>query len=385
MRPSRHYCFASMQILSKVRQIRGHPCNFWSHCFHDFMISGGGTRRTLHSTMFQTSPETSSSSSSKTLSRAKRRAMERKQRNKERRNQAKEHSQKTEDLVDTSKWNARVRAIQSHLKEFFHPRVVGSGQRIHRDHLWTLLVYRLPIACLMGYLATDPDISPYTIQASLGPSMLPTIQFIGDLWLVESGAWMRMLGWDWSRRVLQTGDVVLWKDDETGRVSCKRIVGMPGDSVRRYGEYAALYRDDENYGIVWPNKKPQEDRRVLPSATSQWDCDRHNHDINRTIKVPEHHVWLEGDCPPFSLDSRHYGPIPMKNVCGRLILRLWPWNDNLYFEDLPSRQSKWIRTMSRPTPYASAEDYLGKRFNFYKVKSAAKTENETQSASETTN
>ena len=98
--------------------------------------------------------------------------------------------------------------------------------------------------------------------------------------------------------------------------------------------------------------------------------------VRRTLVVPPHHVWLEGDCPPFSLDSRHYGPIPMAWICGRLLLRLWPWTDNVYFEGMPSRQSKWIRSMPRPKPFATAEEYLGKPFNFYRISSQEKQEND---------
>jgi hypothetical protein len=40
--------------------------------------------------------------------------------------------------------------------------------------------------------------------------------------------------------------------------------------------------------------------------------------------VPPDHVWLEGDNPPRSTDSRHYGPVPASSLRGRVVLRLWP-------------------------------------------------------------
>jgi signal peptidase I len=49
--------------------------------------------------------------------------------------------------------------------------------------------YQLPFFLALCYLLTNDDISPYVVQGSIGPSMLPTIQFIGDLWLVETWAW----------------------------------------------------------------------------------------------------------------------------------------------------------------------------------------------------
>lgn len=38
--------------------------------------------------------------------------------------------------------------------------------------------------------------------------------------------------------------------------------------------------------------------------------------------VPPDHVWLEGDNPCRSTDSRHYGPVPISSLRGRIIRRL---------------------------------------------------------------
>ena len=318
----------------------------------------------------------SRSHNSSTLSRTERRALERKQRNRER----KQHQQPQQQTTDTHPTNTQsgssellpqgrfqllTKVVTQRLQESMYPRVLGSGQHFHKEHLSALL-YRLPFALALGYLLTDSDAdwSPYTIQPSLGPSMLPTIQFIGDVWLVETGAWSRRLG---ISATYQHGDVVLWKDANTGRVSCIRIIGLPGDSVQRYGEYAQIYHQDKdsNYGIVWPKHSDMDD--VNNNNSTQWDPTPDNTQIDRQYSIPEDHVWLEGDCPPFSLDSRQYGPIPMSWIRGRLLLRLWPWTDDLYLENVPSRQSKWMRNKPRPVPFSSKEHYLGKRFNFYRI------------------
>ncbi|KAL3808563.1 hypothetical protein ACHAXA_001068 [Cyclostephanos tholiformis] len=43
-----------------------------------------------------------------------------------------------------------------------------------------------------------------------------------------------------------------------------------------------------------------------------------------TYVVPPNHVWVEGDNPTHSTDSRHYGPLPESSLRGRIVLRLWP-------------------------------------------------------------
>lgn len=36
------------------------------------------------------------------------------------------------------------------------------------------------------------------------------------------------------------------------------------------------------------------------------------------IKIPNNHVWVEGDNKNESFDSRHYGPIPIQLLSGRV-------------------------------------------------------------------
>jgi len=40
--------------------------------------------------------------------------------------------------------------------------------------------------------------------------------------------------------------------------------------------------------------------------------------------VPEGQVWVEGDNSTGSKDSRHYGPVPLGLVQGKVVGRLWP-------------------------------------------------------------
>jgi signal peptidase I len=298
-------------------------------------------------------------SETKHITRTDRRLLERKQRNKvkkeETRSKNPEHNQ---ELPKTQKATARLFKIRDRLVRSLYPKLPG-GINIRRPHLISL-GYRLPFFLALCYLLTNDDIAPYVIQGSIGPSMLPTIQFIGDLWLVETGAWYRFLGW---HPALKVGDVVLWKDPTTQRVSCKRIVGMEGDKIRRYGQYVHLYYPNrEDMAIVWPSDAKERNLDIDCS----WD-DTAKNELNnpfRTMMVPPGHVWLEGDCPPFSLDSRQHGPIPISLIRGRLVLRLWPMQREDGMNG--SLISCWVNR-DRPVPFASVDDYLGKRFNFYRI------------------
>jgi signal peptidase I len=242
---------------------------------------------------------------------------------------------------------------------------------------WIALAYRLPLILVLGYVFTDENISPYVIRASFGPSMLPTIQFVGDIWLVETGAWRRAWKCLWEGQdapidtsSYQVGDLVLWKDPKTGRISCKRIVGLEGEKVKTYGAFVELYKNRPDLGIVWPRDAST---RGIPSKDSFLEEVRHvkngpDNAIHQRMVIPANHMWVEGDCPLFSVDSRHYGPIPTSTLLGKLVLRLWPWNRVEMIHDNENAYVSSCRVFERrPIPYSSEEPYLGKKFGLYKV------------------
>ena len=119
----------------------------------------------------------------------------------------------------------------------------------------------------------------FEVTMCVGPSMLPTLNVLGDILIV--GKLSLLTGG------LAVGDVVISKSPaEKSHTVCKRIKGFGGDRVR----------------------------------VSR----RHGNDIARTICVPDGCVWLEGDNPRNSTDSRTYGPVPMKLIRGKVLLRVWP-------------------------------------------------------------
>ena len=44
----------------------------------------------------------------------------------------------------------------------------------------------------------------------------------------------------------------------------------------------------------------------------------------KLVTVPKGHIWLEGDNPNNSTDSRHYGTVPAALILGRVLLKVWP-------------------------------------------------------------
>jgi signal peptidase I len=103
--------------------------------------------------------------------------------------------------------------------------------------------------------------------------------------LIGKASWREV--WRQVTSPLQVGDVVVVHHPSRKGTVCKRVLGLPGDQVL-----------------------PE---RVLGSGVR-----------GRLVVVPDGHLWLEGDNPANSADSRSYGPVPAALLVGRVLFRVWP-------------------------------------------------------------
>ncbi|KAJ2663716.1 hypothetical protein IWW48_001197 [Coemansia sp. RSA 1200] len=149
------------------------------------------------------------------------------------------------------------------------------------SHIWPIarqtakyvFYYAFPSAC---FIHTFID---YVGEAapSMGPSMAPTLNIIGDLLLIE-----RLPGW---RDRINVGEIVSFVSPiSPEKRACKRVLGMPGDVIC-----------------------------VDPTV-----------DNSSYTTVPKGHVWLQGDNYSNSTDSRTYGSVPLGLLRGRVLACIWP-------------------------------------------------------------
>jgi len=118
----------------------------------------------------------------------------------------------------------------------------------------------------------------FHLSMTYGPSMMPTINEMGDILLVEKLS-PRFSWWN----PLQRDDIIVADSHYKKNFSiCKRIIGLPGDKI----------------------------------TPPYW---------NYSITIPSDHIWIEGDNPFDSEDSRSYGPIPIHLVKGRVVAKIWPF------------------------------------------------------------
>lgn len=146
-----------------------------------------------------------------------------------------------------------------------------------------------------------------------GQSMEPTLHEGDYLIISKLGAtWAAITRQDY---LPKRGDVVVVNSPVNGTRLIKRVIALPGERVTISGGEVTVYNDQHPNGF-----DPYVDLGIEPDYAAG----------QLTTVVPEHHVFLIGDNRQAggSLDSRNeLGPVPVKNIQGQLILRLYPFSD----------------------------------------------------------
>src|SRR5258708_26666371 len=101
----------------------------------------------------------------------------------------------------------------------------------------------------------------------------------------------------------ERGDIIILQEpDQPGRDLIKRVIGLPGDTIKLDGTN------------VWVNgtelNEPYITQKSNPGAN--------------TLTVPANEYFVMGDNRPVSEDSRYFGFVPKDYVVGRAILVDWP-------------------------------------------------------------
>jgi signal peptidase I len=115
------------------------------------------------------------------------------------------------------------------------------------------------------------------------------------------------------------GEIVVFKAPEKAKTACssgegdvfvKRIVGMPGDVVT------------ERDGWIYINGKKLEEPYLAPEVHTE---DRTN-SFHGPVTIPKDSYEMMGDNRSESCDSRTWGPVPRKNIIGKVFMTYWPPN-----------------------------------------------------------
>jgi inner membrane protease subunit 1 len=76
-----------------------------------------------------------------------------------------------------------------------------------------------------------------------------------------------------------------------------------------------------------PNKTPIKRVVGVEGDCISFVIDPVKSDESQTIVVPKGHVFVQGDYTHNSRDSRNFGPVPYGLIQGRVLWRVWPFQD----------------------------------------------------------
>ena len=222
----------------------------------------------------------------------------------------------------------------------------GKMDQMYSHEQGILIAQRLAMwTALVVIMVLYDETAPFEVVGIRGPSMIPTMAADGsDLWLCRKyPSWLRQFYDSTTNAILlsllqprlQHGSIIGFAhpDSPNSAIAMKRIVGLPGDRVQRYGQYVHLYtaQDPNGWGITWPTTYDSNHIWIKDIGTT-WDVGKTNssttgspsNEAVRTLVVPDGHVWIEADCPALGLDSRLFGPIPISWIRTRVIAKVWP-------------------------------------------------------------
>jgi signal peptidase I len=196
---------------------------------------------------------------------------------------------------------------------------MGDRFRIKRYNKW--YIYLLFILVSFSHpINREMVIRDHFLQAFKTPagSMLPSI-LINDHILLNKHIYLR--------QTPQRGDIVIFiYPNDRSKDFIKRIVALPGDSVEIKDN--VLYVNDIALNYVeidlqdLSEIKGQVNGQVLRETNGEVSykimlIDAPPRNYPRTI-VPNGHCFVLGDNRNNSLDSRHFGPVPLADVKGRV-------------------------------------------------------------------
>lgn len=160
--------------------------------------------------------------------------------------------------------------------------------------------------------------------------ILETIVFVGSLFIViylfilqpnqirgasmeptfESGDYIFTSKITYRLRKLERGDVIVFRSPRNPDIEfIKRIIGLPGDSIR--------ITDEEVYVN---NQKLQEN--YISAKTPLWEGGFVKN--NQEMIVPTGKLFVMGDNRPRSSDSREFGFVEIDSIIGQVFYRYFP-------------------------------------------------------------
>ena len=182
----------------------------------------------------------------------------------------------------------------------------------------------LTLAVAIGFvLAFEAEVAkPYRIpSASMERTLLCARPGLGCTASTSDRVLVNRLAYDFGSP--QRGQIVVFtaprkandcQPGDAGTTFVKRLIGLPGDTVREDGE-----------GFIWIRRAGAKGWTKLaePYLSAQSRLADRKH-FDHSWKVPHGEYFMLGDNRANSCDSRTWGPVPRASLIGPVIFTYWP-------------------------------------------------------------
>ena len=175
-----------------------------------------------------------------------------------------------------------------------------------------LLKNKIFRVCIVLGILTLPFTSKYKFIFTVGSSMSPTYKN-KELIVIERRS---SLGEDWFP---SRGDAIVIKDRGEGEDLCKRVVGLPGDSVEIIEGIIFLngkrLEDSMPNGKIGYHLEDGKDRPLLYISGPKMGEPVYKLISQQEIIIQEGDIWVIGDNKPISW----FGLLPIKDIVGKIL------------------------------------------------------------------
>jgi len=170
-------------------------------------------------------------------------------------------------------------------------------------------------------------------------SMIPTL-YMHDRILVNKRAYGR-------NNLPSAGDIIVYQSPEGNYAMAHRVIGLPGDMIAMDVDGHVLVNGQHLEKPAATVDLPSEADIAAPLADVQFFTETVGHHVHRVMllkdlntfrngyrygsaadpfKVPANTVFVMGDNRDNAKDSRYEGPIPAKNIIGKVTYIFWSSN-----------------------------------------------------------
>jgi len=172
------------------------------------------------------------------------------------------------------------------------------------------------VAFVIAAILTMTVFQQYQVD---GSSMRTTLQN-GNRLIVDKvpRTWARITGHPY---IPKRGDIIVFIEnglyglnDSSSDQLIKRVIGLPGDRVVIKNGYVTIF--DKSHPDGFRPDKTLPYGKVIPYTSGNID-----------LVVPKNQVFVMGDNRGDSLDSRIFGPVPVNNIIGQLVVRIYPLSE----------------------------------------------------------